>query len=229
MRTRFIILAFLLCVASDIFSQDKFKVIRSTFLKLNPDKYADNITQIPEGTILTKKSDSDFPYIFLYLNGEVGYVSNIDLEPLDEEESIIESLPLEEENEEIIEQKDEEKQENINEPETSVEDLFKSNKDVEKLENESPFIISNFLPNLKWNKKYLWGFLIIPIIFLSLIIIRIIKSTRKNNKGNNVQFMENSMENLPPIPTLNSSINNMSIEYTEPLKIQRWDNSMNKD
>ena len=90
MESRFVFLAFLLCITGSIYSQDKFKVIRNTYLKLNPDQFADNITQIPQGTIVTKKSNTDYPYILLSFNDEIGYVSKIDLETFnaDSESSI---------------------------------------------------------------------------------------------------------------------------------------------
>ena len=224
MESRFVFLAFLLCITGSIYSQDKFKVIRNTYLKINPDQYADNITQIPQGTIVTKKSNTDFPYILLSFNDEIGYVSKIDLETFNAgSESSIESLPLEEEEEE-----EETKKEEFKETETSVDELFKTKLDIQEKKKKPSLIPLNFLSNLKWNNNYLWVLLIIPLIFMVFIINRFIKSKRTNN--NNFQsFMGNDFSSLPPIPLETSSKLDSDNEYSEPLKIQRWDNSAGKD
>ena len=221
MESRFVFLAFLLCITGSIYSQDKFKVIRNTYLKINPDQYADNITQIPQGTIVTKKSNTDYPYILLSFNDEIGYVSKIDLETFNAgSESSIESLPLEEE--------EETKKEEFKETETSVDELFKTKLDIQKEKKKPSLIPLNFLPNLKWNNNYLWVLSIIPLIFMVFIINRFIKSKRTNN--NNFQsFMGNDFSSLPPIPLETSSKLDSDNEYSEPLKIQRWDNSAGKD
>jgi hypothetical protein len=97
MGNKFIILTFLIFISENIYSQDEFKVVRNTYIKSNPDQYSNNIMQIPQGTIVTKKSNSDYPYILLSFNNEIGYISKIDLESFNtDSESDRETLPLEE-------------------------------------------------------------------------------------------------------------------------------------
>ena len=98
------------------------------------------------------------------------------------------------------------------------------------MKKKTSLIPLNFLSGLKWNNNYLWGLLIIPIILLVFIVNRFIKSYRNRKNNDDFQpFFENNLNSLPPIPIETSTKLNLDNEYSEPLKIQRWDNSLGKD
>jgi hypothetical protein len=59
--------------------QTKYEVVRGIYLKANPDTYADDLMLIPAGKIVKKDLSSDYPFIRITYNGEVGYVSLNDL------------------------------------------------------------------------------------------------------------------------------------------------------
>jgi hypothetical protein len=59
--------------------QTKYEVVRGIYLKANPDTYADDLMLIPAGKIVKKDLSSDYPFIRITYNGEVGYVSINDL------------------------------------------------------------------------------------------------------------------------------------------------------
>jgi hypothetical protein len=192
MGNKFIILTFLIFISENIYSQDEFKVVRNTYLKSNPDQYSNNIMQIPQGTIVTKKSNSDYPYILLSFNNEIGYISKIDLESFNtDSESDRETLPLEE-----IE---EPKVEKLKETQTSEVELFKSKLDAQEVKKKTSLVPINFLSSSKWNNKYLWGLLILPIVFLFFILNRFLKSNG-NNKDEIQPFTDNNLNNLPANP-----------------------------
>lgn len=174
-----------------------------------------------------------YPSFDELLNAEVYYSSPADsLEDMPEDALIEEVVEINEEVkitfEEEEEEEEETKKEEFKETETSVDELFKTKLDTREEKKKPSLIPLNFLSNLKWNNNYLWVLLIIPLIFLVFIINRFIKSKRTNN--NNFQsFMENDFSSLPPIPLETSSKLDTDNEYSEPLKIQRWDNSLGKD
>jgi hypothetical protein len=59
--------------------QTEYEVVRGIYLKANPDTYADDLMLIPAGKIVKKDLSSDYPFIRITYNGEVGYVSINDL------------------------------------------------------------------------------------------------------------------------------------------------------
>ena len=59
--------------------QTEYEVVRGIYLKANPDTYADDLMLIPAGKIIKKDLISDYPFIRITYNGEVGYVSINDL------------------------------------------------------------------------------------------------------------------------------------------------------
>jgi hypothetical protein len=56
-----------------------FEVVKDIYLKANPDYYSDDLMMIPAGNIVKKNIASDYPFIRITYNGEVGYVSMNDL------------------------------------------------------------------------------------------------------------------------------------------------------
>ena len=76
--------------------QTEFEVVKDIYLKANPDSYSDNLMLIPAGKIVKKDIASDYPFIRITYNGEMGYVSLKDLVPLIKSEiidEIIEDTP----------------------------------------------------------------------------------------------------------------------------------------
>jgi len=59
--------------------QTEYEVVRGIYLKVNPDTYADDLMLIPAGKIVKKDLSSDYPFIKITYNREVGYVSINDL------------------------------------------------------------------------------------------------------------------------------------------------------
>ena len=59
--------------------QTEYEVVKDIYLKANPDSYADNLMLIPAGKIVKKDISSEYPFIRITFNGEVGYVSLNDL------------------------------------------------------------------------------------------------------------------------------------------------------
>jgi hypothetical protein len=59
--------------------QTEYEVVKDIYLKANPDSYADNLMLITAGKIVKKDISSDYPFIRITFNGEVGYVSLNDL------------------------------------------------------------------------------------------------------------------------------------------------------
>jgi hypothetical protein len=59
--------------------QTEFEVVKDIYLKANPDSYSDNLMLIPAGKIVKKDIASDYPFIRITYNGEVGYLSLNDL------------------------------------------------------------------------------------------------------------------------------------------------------
>jgi hypothetical protein len=60
--------------------QKEYEVVRSIYLKANPDTYSDDLMLIPAGKIVKKDISSDYPFIIrITYNGEIGYVSLNDL------------------------------------------------------------------------------------------------------------------------------------------------------
>jgi hypothetical protein len=59
--------------------QTKYEVVRGIYLKANPDTYADDLMLIPAGKVVKKDLSSDYPFIRITYNGEIGYVSLNDL------------------------------------------------------------------------------------------------------------------------------------------------------
>jgi ribosomal protein L20A (L18A) len=59
--------------------QTEYEVVKDFYLKANPDSYSDNLMLIPAGVIVKKDISSDYPFIRITYNGEVGYVSINDL------------------------------------------------------------------------------------------------------------------------------------------------------
>ena len=56
-----------------------FEVVKDIYLKANPDYYSDDLMMIPAGNIVKKDIASEYPFIRITYNGEVGYVSLNDL------------------------------------------------------------------------------------------------------------------------------------------------------
>jgi len=59
--------------------QTEYEVVKDIYLKANPDSYSDNLMLIPAGIVVKKDISSDYPFIRITYNGEVGYVSLNDL------------------------------------------------------------------------------------------------------------------------------------------------------
>ena len=75
--------------------QTEYEVVRSIYLKANPDAYSDDLMLIPAGKVVKKDLSSDYPFIRITYNGEVGYVSINDLKvyPKPEEKAQQEKTP----------------------------------------------------------------------------------------------------------------------------------------
>jgi hypothetical protein len=164
MKTRFLISIILIILGAKIYSQDKFKVISSTFLKLNPDEYADNILQIPQDATVTKVSNADTPFILVNFNAEIGYVNKIYLLPFyANSEGSLESL--------------EEKSNFL-----KFEEVAKIKMDTENDEKKISVTSTNSISSIKWDNNYFWGFIVIPILFLVFFAQKMFKSARKKYK-----------------------------------------------
>ena len=77
-KTILLFIFFLLFLRVSI-GQTEYEVVKDIYLKANPDFYADNLLLIPASKIVKKVIASDYPFIRISYNGEVGYVSINDL------------------------------------------------------------------------------------------------------------------------------------------------------
>lgn len=177
MRIKYSIVACLLLCANMVWGQYQYVVTRNTYLKKNPDVYSDNILFIPEGTMLYRLANTDYPYYLVKYNGEVGYVNRLDLSTSEGITPEIETPPLEEAV--TVEPLPPVKfpEEKKNEPSNDV--ASKSWKDWLVLP-KLPSII-----NLESHKKYFWFLLIIPGLFLTLFIMSLLRARKRklNLKG----------------------------------------------
>jgi len=164
MKNRFIILMFLILVGTELYSQDKIKAISSTFLKLNPDDYADNISQIHEGDIVTKINNADWPYILVNFNSEIGYVNKLYFVTSNDNIDSSSITLLEEP-----------KLQKLEEAEEYVDKIDKPKLDTENDEKKISETTTNSLLNMKWDNNYFFWLLFIPIIFLGFFVKKFLK------------------------------------------------------
>jgi len=231
MRMKYAIMAILMFLTGIVHSQSQFKVSRNTYLKKNPDAYSDNISFIPEGTTLFKLASTDYPYFLVNYNGEDGYVNRFDL-TTNEATSLPEPLPFEEpeiEEPPIVEPADERE----NEPsEEVVKESWKS------------WLVLPQLPKFTLDKKYLWGLLIIPVLFLTLLILSLLRARKRkinlqedyySSPGNqeNKNFWE--QQDKTSWEQQDKTIHNQQEKttfdntYSEPIKVHRWQDFPGKD
>lgn len=79
MKKTILLAVFLIVNFQIAIGQTDYEVVRGIYLKANPDTYADDLMLIPAGKMVKKDLSSDYPYIRITYNGEVGYVSINDL------------------------------------------------------------------------------------------------------------------------------------------------------
>lgn len=140
--------------------QTEYEVVRGIYLKANPDTYADDLMLIPAGKIVKKDLSSDYPFIKITYNGEVGYVSINDLKVYPKPE------------------KKKETNQNINENEgdTIKIDTATTPPSTEEIPKKTEVMT---IPWLEMLWPYLYLLLIIPILFFLVFTWILIR--RKSN------------------------------------------------
>ena len=140
--------------------QTEYEVVRGIYLKANPDTYADDLMLIPAGEIIKKDLSSDYPFIRITYNGEVGYVSINDLKVYSKPEKKKEA------NHDIIE----------NEGDTIETDTATTPPSNVEPPQETEVVT---IPWLEMLWPYLYLLLIIPILFFLVFTSILIR--RKSN------------------------------------------------
>lgn len=162
---------FLILVGTQLYSQDKFKAISSTFLKVNPDDYADNISQIKQGVIVTKINNADWPYILVNFNSEIGYVNKLYF-AITNDNIDSSSITLLEEP----------KSQKLEEAVVYVDKIDKPKLDTENDEKKISETTTNSFLNMKWDNNYFFGLIFIPIIFLVFFVKKFFKPVSEKYK-----------------------------------------------
>ena len=79
MKKTILLAVFLILNLQIAIGQTEYEIVRGIYLKANPDTYADDLMLIPAGKIVKKDLSSEYPFIRITYNGEIGYVSLNDL------------------------------------------------------------------------------------------------------------------------------------------------------
>jgi hypothetical protein len=162
-------------------------------------------------------------------NGEDGYVNRLDLTTQNGTSSSPETFPLEEpeiEEPTIVEPADERE----NEPsEEVVKESWKS------------WLV---LPKISWDEKYLWGLLIIPVLFLTLLILSLLRSRKRkvnlqedyysssgNQENKNFWDQQDKTSWEQQDKTIHNQQEKTTFDntYSEPIKVHRWQDFPGKD
>lgn len=140
--------------------QTEYEVVRGIYLKANPDTYSDDLMLIPAGKIVKKDLISDYPFIRITYNGEVGYVSINDLKVYSKPEEKKET------NQNVIE----------NEGDTIEIDTATTPPSTQEIPKKTEVVT---IPWLEMLWPYLYLLLIIPILFFLVFTWILIR--RKSN------------------------------------------------
>jgi hypothetical protein len=237
MRIKYTIMTVLLFFGNIVWGQDSYFVTRNTYLKKNPDAYSDNISFIPEGTMVYKLAYTDYPYLLVKYNGEDGYVNRLDL-------SVNEGTTTTEE--EILPQ---EPSETV-EPQPTVESPEETENgpsgDIEKKSWKDWLVLPKLpsISSLGGNDKYIWFLLIIPLLFLSLLIRSLLGARKRKeimedssnySSGNqeSTSFWDQKDRTIWEQPDKNTQSQQEKTTfdntYSEPIKVHRWENFTGKD
>ena len=232
MRTKYAIMAILMLLTGMVHSQSQYKVARNTYLKKNPDAYSDNISFIPEGTTIFKVASTDYPYFLVKYNGEDGYVNRLDLTTQTGTSSSPETFPLEEPE--------------IEEPPIVEPEVERENEPSEEVVKESwkSWLVLPQLPKFTLDKKYLWGLLIIPVLFLTLLILSLLRSRKRkvnlqedyysslgNQENKNFWDQQDKTSWEQQDKTIHNQQEKTTFDntYSEPIKVHRWQDFPGKD
>ena len=140
--------------------QTEYEVVRGIYLKANPDTYSDDLMLIPAGKIVKKDLISDYPFIRITYNVEVGYVSINDLKVYSKPEEKKET------NQNVIE----------NEGDTIEIDTATTPPSTQEIPKKTEVVT---IPWLEMLWPYLYLLLIIPILFFLVFTWILIR--RKSN------------------------------------------------